>query len=127
MFSYLTASVVDLLQSHQNMQNLPQSQPDDFDSLTSSDDDDVDLLIDEPRQSFEMQEEVASPTTSTSSAVESVQGGGTFSMTNKQRFFVSMFMFAFMFAGPSSLLFGTSNGKSKKRFLFISMFSSLLF
>ena len=112
MFSHFTASVVDLLQSHKNMQNLPQSQLDDFSSITSSDDDDIDL-IEGRRQSLEMQEEIASPTTSTSSAVESVQGGGTFSMTNKQRFFVSMFMFAFMFAGPASLLFGTNNGKWK--------------
>ena len=96
------------------MQNLPQSQLDDLNSITSSDDDEIDLIA-ERRQSFEMQEEVPSPTTSTSSGVESVQGGGTFSMTNKQRFFVSMFMFAFMFAGPSSLLFGASNGKLKNK------------
>ena len=42
--------------------------------------------------------------------VESVQGNGTFGLVSKQRFFLSMFMFAFMFLGPGKLLFGTEDG-----------------
>lgn len=81
------------------------------DSLSSEEDEDMDLLD----QEIQSQTVMGSPcsTATSPTGVESVQGNGTFSLVNKQPFFLSMFMFAFMFLGPGKLLFGAKNSMSR--------------
>ena len=88
------------------------------DSLSSEEDEDIELLDQEIQSQSAMQSPCSTATSPT--GVESVQGNGTFSLVTKQRFFLSMFMFAFMFLGPGKLLFGAKNSMSQ--FLYCLLF-----
>lgn len=111
MISWFLATLVDLVQSHSTNQKLQQNTTEDYiDSFSSGDDDDEEMeLFEEEMQSKKSSDSCDSSVTSPI-GVESVQGNGTFSLINKQRFFLNMFMFAFMFFGPGKLLFGSKDG-----------------
>ena len=89
---------------------MQQNTIEDFGDSLSSEEEEMELL-DQEAQSRNGSES-SSGTATSPTGVESVQGNGTFSLLNKQRFFLSMFMFAFMFLGPGKLLFGTKSGMS---------------
>ncbi len=84
-----------------------QNSTEDFSAAFSSEDDDLEFSEDETG-TLSGEAEEPSSTPESPASIESVQGSA-FSMMNKQRFFLSMFMFAFMFLGPSKLLFGSDN------------------
>ena len=103
----LSASLADLVQSHSAIQNIQQSTIEDFDDSLTSDEEEMEFA-DQEIQSRSVNE-CSSSNGKHPSGVESVQGNGAFSLVTKQRFFLSMFMFAFMFLGPGNLLFGARN------------------
>ena len=103
---------MDLVKNGQNIQNVVETSTEDFTGAFSSEDDDIEMSEEDEDegQSIDGEEESTYPTESDAS-VESVHGSA-FSMRNKQRFFLSMFMFVFIFIGPSRFLFGAdSQGK----------------
>ena len=101
------ASLVDLVQNHSNNSHMHHNLIEDIDADVCSEDEDIDLMEEE----LQSRDSGQSSAATSPSSVESVQANGTFSILNKQRFFLSMFMFAFMFLGPGKLLFGTKDGK----------------
>lgn len=106
--SLILASLADLVQNHSSYHNLQQNNTIEDFSESLSEDEDM-ALIEEEIESNDADNSPASSVTSPM-GVESLQGNGTFSLVNKQRFFLSMFMFAFMFLGPGKMLFGEKNG-----------------
>lgn len=100
-------SLADLVQSHSAIQNIQHSTIEDFGDSLSSDEEEMEF-IDQEIQSKNMNEHPNS-NAKHPNGVESVQGNGAFSLVTKQRFFLSMFMFAFMFLGPGNLLFGAKS------------------
>eukprot|EP00794_Sanderia_malayensis_P007590 gene7590-8430_t len=101
-------SLVDLVKSNNSVvNNVTKNSTEDFNEDFSSEEEDEDEdspMSEDDITSGSQAGSISSP--EPLPKFESTQGSA-FSMMNKQRFFLSMFMFAFMFLGPSKLLFGS--------------------